>query len=301
MNNLLTLLFECHYYNFYYILPYYIAVNIFLQTMHFQEERYIRHGLRLNRFRLSFLRSLGLYPYSNGVSKVLKVTNNICSTIFMSMSFTFVLCQYVSLYSKGDLLVGLSNGASETVAYTAVLIKSIIFKCKIKHNVKMQNIVENSWRRVYLRGTNRKIYKIIRETEETIKRITYASCSTVLVTYLFLTATPVFADYTSGTPLGTELTTRVWLPFELSNRVRRVLAHVTHWFVIWYICSTVTAIFNLYMCILNLLSAQFEILKVDFMSFADDVRGVRISESNHETLVSFRFKMNIERHQKLLW
>lgn len=255
-------------------------------------------NLSVNRFQLNLLRSIGLYPLANDVSTILRIIYQVYSVLFMFITATVVLCQILYLCLGDNLLESLATGASETIAFTLVLSKSVIFVYNVERNKKILNTLENSWRRNYSRRNSNKIWNIVTETEESIKRLKYVSCAFMFVTYLSFVGAPILTDYLNGTVIATEMPVKIWFPFQLNSQRQRAMVYVTACLAIYYIAFSMLGLVNLYTNVLSLLAAEFKVLKIDFMYFVNDYNTVH--EMEHEKSIFFELKRNVENHQNLL-
>ena len=237
---------------------------------------------------------------ADDVHITLRFVYNIYSTLFMTITAAIVFSQFVYTCSKDNFLESLSSGASETIAFSMVLLKCVIFKWKIKKNIYMLNRVENSWKKVCLRDKWTHMNRIMKETEVLVRRLTCSSCSIMLVTYVVFVGFPLLTDYVNGSETGTNIPMNVWFPFELERCIGRANVYVIECFVLSYITCSMLALVNLYVSVLSLISAEFKILKVDFKNFSDGVSCLRADEMELDNLVSLALKRNVERHQKLL-
>lgn len=181
-----------------------------------------------------------------------------------------------------------------------VLLKTVTFMYTAKENARMQTMVEESWKTVYAEENSGTHGSLITATERSINRITHASCYIMLVTNVFFAGAPMLTDCVNGSEIMTEMPMKVWLPFELNSWSRRITVYVTEWLVISYFCCAMLGLINLYAYVLSLLSAQFKILKIDFMKFADDYKNTLAAESRCDNSVYFRLRRNVERHERLL-
>lgn len=268
--------------------------------MNSQGESQTSVNLGLNSFRLNFLRLVGLYPLSANVNIVLKTAYYVYWALFMCISAVVILCRCVYLFRGGTLLDGLSSGTSLTIAYTLGFLKSSIYYCTWNKNLQVHNAVEIGWKMIYLRKNDHNVYRIIRETEATTRLFTFASCLIMLVTYVFFSVYPILTYYMNSSVIGTELPIKIWLPIELNSWMERVTVYIVERIVNFYLCCSIVALINLYVFLLTLISAEFKILKIDFMNFADEYTDLYTDETGYDKLISFRLKRTVRNHQALL-
>lgn len=276
------------------------VIVVMLQEMDCRGEN--STSFSFNQFQKNLLRFVGLYPPSNDVNIILRIVYKIYSVFLILISSTLVFSQYVYLCSKDNILESVLGGTSETVGFTMVLLKTVTFMYTVKENVRIQTMVENSWKTVYVQRNSETHDSLVTDTERSINRITYASCYIMFVTNVFFAGAPILTDHVNGSEILTEMPMRIWLPFELNSWSRRITMYVTEWLIISYFCCAMLGLINLYACILSLLSAQFKILKNEFTKFADDYKYTLVAETqcNNLDTVYFRLKRNVERHEKLL-
>lgn len=122
----------------------------------------------------------------------------------------------------------------------------------------------------------------------------------MLLSYIFFSVAPFMSAYMSGSVIITELLNKIWLPIELNSSIEIVIVYIVERLVNCYVCSLIVALSNLYVFKLTLISAEFKILKVDFMNFADDYEDLCTEEMECDKSISFRLKKNIQNHQELL-
>lgn len=272
------------------------------RKMNNQEERETGVSSGLNWCRQDVLRTTGLYPLSTDAKKIQKILHNIYSALCVLLSATLLFGQYMFLYFKSDILRSVLGGTSETIAFTMVLMMAVVFRWTVEKHMGVETMLGNYFKITYLRSSRRTFNIIMRETETSIARFTVASCSLMLLTHMSFVMAPVLTDCINGSEIFTEMPMKAWLPFELNTWRRRASVYATESLIVTYYCFAMLGIVNFYIYVLNLLSAQFKILKIDFKSFTNGVRGgiPRVCDMRHDVLVSFRLETNVENHQKLL-